>query len=168
MKIYVFQGGTVSSLLAATASAELIDSRVRESVINKLVNENGYEHDHAAEIFDATVQFLDLASHDDLAALSPLFSMAAASTGGKLVLSPSRQVDDGWHQFIIHTKAYADFCEAIAGRFIHHTPDEISDGGQSVPAFEVLKAMGVEYNPEIWESTSAWCGCGNCGDCSSD
>jgi hypothetical protein len=31
-------------------------------------------------------------------------------------------VDDLWHEFILHTKAYDDFCKHAFGRFLHHTP----------------------------------------------
>jgi hypothetical protein len=37
-------------------------------------------------------------------------------------LSPSERVDEGWHNFILFTKDYADFCQSNFGHFIHHTP----------------------------------------------
>jgi hypothetical protein len=39
-------------------------------------------------------------------------------------LSPSERVDEGWHNFILFTKDYADFCHRNFGRFIHHVPLE--------------------------------------------
>lgn len=38
-------------------------------------------------------------------------------------------VDDIWHTFLIYSRDYADFCEKVAGTFIHHVPEEDSDGG---------------------------------------
>lgn len=38
-------------------------------------------------------------------------------------LSPSPAADVGWHTFILFTKDYAEFCERVAGRFIHHVPE---------------------------------------------
>lgn len=32
-------------------------------------------------------------------------------------------VDELWHIFILHTHKYHDFCEKIAGRYLHHVPD---------------------------------------------
>jgi hypothetical protein len=32
-------------------------------------------------------------------------------------------VDECWHTFIIFTKEYADFCDKVLGRFIHHAPN---------------------------------------------
>lgn len=37
-------------------------------------------------------------------------------------LPMSAQVDEAWHQHILHTRSYAAFCEEVAGRFIHHLP----------------------------------------------
>ena len=37
-------------------------------------------------------------------------------------LGPSPLVDDFWHTFLLHTKAYAEFCEQRFGRFLHHQP----------------------------------------------
>ena len=42
----------------------------------------------------------------------------------KFVAMPSRAVDTFWHEFILHTRAYADWCELTLGRFLHHTPAE--------------------------------------------
>ena len=45
-----------------------------------------------------------------------------AATGGQQVAMPSPVVDDLWHEFILHTRDYARFCDAALGRFLHHTP----------------------------------------------
>jgi hypothetical protein len=36
---------------------------------------------------------------------------------------PSRLVDDLWHEFMLHTRDYAAFCETAFGRFLHHQPE---------------------------------------------
>ena len=38
------------------------------------------------------------------------------------VSMPSRVVDLAWHEFILMTQSYAQFCESGLGRFLHHTP----------------------------------------------
>ena len=35
---------------------------------------------------------------------------------------PSRIADDLWHEFILYTKQYAEFCRLAFGEFFHHTP----------------------------------------------
>lgn len=44
-------------------------------------------------------------------------------------IGPSPTVDIGWHTFILYTQEYADFCQKIAGRFIHHVPDDEQELG---------------------------------------
>lgn len=43
---------------------------------------------------------------------------------GKPVAMPSQVVDDLWHEFILFTKAYQQFCRRAFGRYLHHTPVE--------------------------------------------
>ena len=42
----------------------------------------------------------------------------------KMVSMPSQVVDVAWHEFILFTKEYAEFCDRALGRFLHHTPAE--------------------------------------------
>jgi len=41
-----------------------------------------------------------------------------------LVSMPSQVVDAAWHEFILFTRDYRDFCQRGLGRFIHHVPAE--------------------------------------------
>jgi hypothetical protein len=47
-----------------------------------------------------------------------------AMANGRLVSMPSQVVDVAWHEFILFTRSYADFCQATLGRFLHHVPAE--------------------------------------------
>ncbi|HSE73784.1 MAG TPA: hypothetical protein VLB05_04670 [Dongiaceae bacterium] len=40
----------------------------------------------------------------------------------KFVSMPSQIVDNLWHEFILYTREYQEFCTAAFGRFMHHTP----------------------------------------------
>lgn len=44
--------------------------------------------------------------------------------GRKSVAMPSQAVDLAWHEFILFTKRYEQFCKKGLGRFLHHTPAE--------------------------------------------
>jgi hypothetical protein len=50
------------------------------------------------------------------------FFMAYLKSGLKPVSMPSEVVDDLWHEFILYTKAYQDFCKGAFGGFFHHSP----------------------------------------------
>lgn len=43
---------------------------------------------------------------------------------GKTVSMPSQVVDAAWHEFILFTKEYKDFCQHGIGHFLHHIPVE--------------------------------------------
>jgi hypothetical protein len=53
------------------------------------------------------------------------FFLACLRSKGKFVAMPSRVVDTMWHEFILHTRAYRDWCELLLGRFIDHVPAEV-------------------------------------------
>jgi hypothetical protein len=36
----------------------------------------------------------------------------------------SQRIDDAWHQFILFTRQYGEFCREFAGHFLHHEPLE--------------------------------------------
>jgi hypothetical protein len=65
-------------------------------------------------------------SSDDIstveAATRQWFRLAARHPKAKLSM-PSVVVDDMWHEFVLHTRDYAEFCDAAFGRFLHHTPE---------------------------------------------
>jgi hypothetical protein len=44
--------------------------------------------------------------------------------GRKPLAMPSQVVDAAWHEFILFTRNYRDFCRKALGRFLHHTPAE--------------------------------------------
>lgn len=39
-------------------------------------------------------------------------------------LVPTKEIDEIWHNHILFTKRYHRDCQAIAGRYLHHTPDD--------------------------------------------
>lgn len=42
----------------------------------------------------------------------------------RFVSMPSQVVDVAWHEFILFTSNYAEFCNKAFGRFLHHSPAE--------------------------------------------
>jgi hypothetical protein len=50
------------------------------------------------------------------------FFLAYLKSGCKFVSMPSQVADDLWHEFILYTKHYDQFCRHAFGRFMHHTP----------------------------------------------
>ncbi|MCC2682400.1 MAG: hypothetical protein K0S36_1964 [Nitrosospira multiformis] len=60
-----------------------------------------------------------------------------SKTSGEPLSMPSRVVDAAWHEFILLTRGYANFCREGMGRFLHHTPNEsiysiYNSGGRNI------------------------------------
>jgi hypothetical protein len=52
--------------------------------------------------------------------------VACLYAGGEMIGMPSRVVDDAWHEFILMTRAYTEFCEKAFGKYLHHTPNVLA------------------------------------------
>lgn len=50
------------------------------------------------------------------------FFLAHLMSGRKFVSMSSQVTDDLWHEFILYTRNYEEFCRRAFGRFMHHTP----------------------------------------------
>lgn len=50
------------------------------------------------------------------------FFLAYLQSRRQFVSMPSQVADDLWHEFILYTRNYAQFCRHAFGRFLHHTP----------------------------------------------
>lgn len=105
------------------------------------ITEDGIAPPLAERILDQTVAFLRL---------------VADSPGQGF--SPSPLVDIGWHAFILHTRDYAQFCERVAGRFIHHDPDDGVGGvGRAAVTAAAMRVRGIEVDEGLWYG-AAQCG----------
>lgn len=52
-----------------------------------------------------------------------LFAAGVALVRGSGAGMPSQTVDEAWHEFMIYTRSYAEFCDRAYGRFMHHEPE---------------------------------------------
>ena len=129
---------------------------VEPELFHRLVQRVAEEHDHdlnmAARVVDQALAFL-----------------ATTATHQGHPLSPSEIVDPGWHEFILHTVDYAEFCERIAGRFLHHVPTDLEDesasgeGSHDTLSYTVdaIDAAGFYVDTELWPTAHA----GKCSQC---
>ena len=81
-------------------------------------------------------------------------------------LTPSLPVDLGWHEFILCTRYYMDFCTEFFGRYIHHHPG--GDEAENQQQYSLtLKLYAQEFgNPpqKYWDyiSIDIEVSCGSC------
>jgi hypothetical protein len=53
------------------------------------------------------------------------FFIACQRSNKRFVAMPSQVVDSMWHEFILHTSAYREWCHLVIGRFVDHVPAEV-------------------------------------------
>ncbi|MCZ0980001.1 hypothetical protein O1L60_16220 [Streptomyces diastatochromogenes] len=92
-----------------------------------------------------------------------------AGTRTEEPLSPSEHVDRGWHAFLLRTRAYQEFCDRHAGRFIHHhpgVPDAAGAGGPEAArnrTVAAIRAAGFDVDRALWpeaaDCTQCHAGC---------
>jgi hypothetical protein len=46
--------------------------------------------------------------------------------GKQQQIVPTKEIDEVWHNHILHTQNYVADCQAIAGQYIHHDPSDAS------------------------------------------
>ncbi|MGB4812252.1 MAG: hypothetical protein WBP13_07210 [Methylophilaceae bacterium] len=78
-------------------------------------------------------KYPNLARKDALLVVSALrqFFLAYHQSRYQYVSMPSEIVDDLWHEFILYTREYEQFCKKAFGRFFHHTPAVMLSDNQS-------------------------------------
>lgn len=75
----------------------------------------------------------------------------------------SRRIDEAWHQFVLFTTEYMEFCRQYFGRYVHHVPGnapmamalaEADQRAASLPEFSATysRVFGIPL-PTIWAET---------------
>jgi len=72
-------------------------------------------------------QYPQLSARDTELVLHGLrqFFMAYLRSNRQFVAMPSKVVDAAWHEFILHTRGYQQWCDAAFGSLLHHSPAEV-------------------------------------------
>ena len=73
----------------------------------------------------------------------------------------SRRVDEAWHQFVLFTRQYVEFCLTYFGEYIHHSPSNAprAPGSEQIlePTFEEFRdryeSFFGERLPELWQDS---------------
>lgn len=100
-----------------------------EDVIDRVVKEEGWSYGKTRYVYTEMLKYLWLC-------MQP-------GNGG---ISPAPEVDIVWHNFILYTKDYTEFCNEYAGEFIHHSPFK-----KSMKKAE--KVSGHNRTLEVYEKT---------------
>jgi hypothetical protein len=124
----------------------LISADLFDRLVSRIVRERHIGTDEAERVLTQALAFL---------------TACALNPGAGLV--PSKAVDVGWHAFVLYTTEYAEFCHRVAGRFIHHMPDDESDTGTGGVGIRVtvaaMEQAGLPVDADLWETA------GDCSQC---
>ena len=76
---------------------------IPQNIISRFSTVNNISTEESVALFEELESFLDQANNKKM--------------------SPSKLVDSAWHEFILHTKQYYEYCHNRFGKFIHHVPN---------------------------------------------
>lgn len=138
-----------------TTGRSLLRPAAFDRLVRQIMSTEEVDQHYAEAILDQSLAFL---------------KTCADNPGGRL--RPSKPVDVGWHTFILNTAEYAVFCQRVAGRFIHHEPDEFTPPGDPratlSPTVDAIRTAGFVVDEALWAQAAGRCsqchsGCTNCG-----
>lgn len=107
-----------------------------KNIIKQVQREHSWDDKYAKEVAEEYCKFLRIRLKD-------------------IQLSPSDDIDKFWHQHILNTANYYQFCEKYFRKFIHHYPeDAYNQEGRmnrlNKTVFVYEKTFGKIKNPKIW------------------
>jgi hypothetical protein len=118
------------------APRDLVSARLFDRLTFRVMADHDLEHDVAERVVTQSLAFL--------------LACALYPEGH---LAPSKAVDVGWHAFLLHTADYVEFCDRVAGRFIHHYPTGPGDfEGQQAMAVTTaaMRSIGLHVDAALW------------------
>lgn len=101
----------MNELLENLDAIDTTSDEMDEVVISGFMDRYDVTKEEAGEIFQETKKFLTLAAE------------LQESEGISLFIDqPLLIIDEMWHNFILHTKQYFQFCFSRFNKFLHHVP----------------------------------------------
>jgi hypothetical protein len=86
-----------------------LDEVTMRSVLAKIAASHDAPEAAEQRLLAELLRFLDLGA-------------AMKAGGDERRLVPSVPIDAAWHAFILHTRAYTEFCKTAYGEYVHHDP----------------------------------------------
>jgi hypothetical protein len=110
------------------------------SVISKYAKQENYSLSIAEKDFKECLKFLYL----------------CVNSNG-FICSPSNRIDKVWHNFILFTRDYKNFCDEYLGVFIHHNPTDGADALAYMNTRELAEIEFGDLDPDCWPIIDATC-----------
>ncbi|MER6690354.1 glycine-rich domain-containing protein [Streptomyces minutiscleroticus] len=139
---------TVNTAIAGSRTGRsLVDHELFDRLVSFLEYEEKVPRVRAEKVVDQALAFLWMSGHR-----------------ADVPLSPSRQVDPGWHVFLLHSREYARWCQEQFGRFLHHNPfkgQRLRDGVAVRRTVDAIEAAGFAVDRDLW-GVAAECNAPTC------
>jgi hypothetical protein len=157
----------------------------RDAMVDHLVQRIGIEPGRAAAMIDQLEARLVRRVVKDYAHLSIDGALARrilndalgflAFAAGHPGHGPAPMPDLGWHTFMTYSPEYSAFCDAIAGRYLHHFPSDVEDvaagaaecscgtddsvldgGADAASTVAAMRQAGVDVDSDLWVGEAAY------------
>ncbi len=131
----------------------------RTCLVKDLPGALAYEHDDLVALY-AERQGVPIERAQALFLALKQFLIVCAMSEDEHI-KPSTELDQVWHHFILHTRAYAEYCQRYFGFFLHHTPpvvgvtEEIACRRMQVR--DLAEQLFGELDNTIWSAEVAFC-----------
>lgn len=98
-----------------------------------------------------------------------LWVCAERQNAGEGPSAPSARIDECWHEFVLHTGLYAQFCQRYLGQFIHHAPSDRNETEKYAETRAFAERFFGGLDPVMWPpALAADYDSGSCRDYCSD
>jgi len=162
---------------AAKGHAQTIPGFVADA-LKRTETAEGFKLDHVLARYRKEQGFSAEIAEDHLREMIRFLSLSATATQHGKYYGMTGAVDELWHTFVIFTRDYAAFCDAVAGRFLHHVPE--IDGHMSEDTLDHYLTFLDDYEtvyrepapaaywprPSSIHAEAACKGCSACNGCS--
>jgi hypothetical protein len=137
-----------------------------DALVRRYMRDHDVPEERARHAFEELKKFLVLCTLE-------------GGTGGRGACAPSQRLDEIWHAFVLHTRAYEKYCRERLGRVVHHNPTDGPESDLYVRTRETaLRTFGA-LDPEFWPMNAALAAdcngscsgdsyCSDCSSCNSD
>ncbi len=126
----------------------------RPSVVNKARALVRDRHTHAM-VGERLVEKGQLSCAEAILAEKSFLQFALVWSQTDLDISPSELADEYWHDFILNTNSYAEWCQRHFGRFMHHRPEPCASLEKRGVVQDSERLFGLYFNAKGGSSACA-------------
>lgn len=129
-------------MLSSKKDFEELKAWVEPEVVDRIKNKLHLSNEDASQLFEDLKLFLLISSSKDGVVYKKY--------------RPSVAIDDAWHEFILFTKKYREFCMSVLGVFVDHTPGSDKNSIQGNSLLSEVKKYS-EKPSKFWFASKADC-----------